>query len=802
MYAVMWSEHCSYKSSRIHLRRLPTEGTDVLVGPGENAGVVDVGDGIAVAFRIESHNHPSAIEPYQGAATGIGGILRDVFTMGARPDRAHGPAALRPAGRRPQPVDRRRCRVRHQRLWQLGRRAHRRRRDRLRRDLSGQPARQRVLPRASCPSSGWCSGGRRVSATWPCCSARPPGATASAACRCWRRPASATTSDDAAKRPSVQVGDPFEEKRLIEACLEMLDAGLVVGIQDLGGAGLTCATSETASRGGVGMDVYVSEVPQREAGMEPFEVMTSESQERMLAIVEPGDLDEVLAICARWEITAAVVGTVTAGGRLRILDRLDGEVLADVPASSLHEDAPLLDRPRAEPADRAARLADSADAALGAARRRRRPTCSTCSTTRRGCSPVRPPAVPQHGRGPGRRRHACCGSSTRPPGVDTGRALALTCDGNHRWCALDPRQGTALVVAEAVANLACVGARPLALVNCLNFGNPEHPEMMWQLSEAVDGMAEACRALSAAGRGRQRQPLQREPRPRHRPHARRRRGRHDRPPGGPAPGRAAWSTGTRLVVLGAEPDTLSGSRWAWRRGHKSGRAAGARPRGPPRRVRPGPRPGRRRAACWACTTPPTAARAWRWPRWRWPAGVGAVVRAPDGRRPPLAVRRVAQPVRAGGRPGRARRGRTGGTPRPAWRPRGGRGRRRPPHDQRPGRRRRRRRAGGRRRRRVAGRACPTCSATAPPRADRRLTISSRFVAGAGTGEPAAASGRSGGGLGRCPTAVCVRAVRRVRGAARGSAARRRCRRAPGRRPGRPRPRRWRRRAGGRGRSST
>ncbi len=308
---------------------------------------------------------------------------------------------------------------------------------------------------------------------------------------------------DADKRPSVQVGDPFEEKRLIEACLALLDAGLVVGIQDLGGAGLTCATSETASRGGVGMDVDVSAVPRREAGMEPFEVMTSESQERMLAIVTPEGLDEVLRLCRRWEVTATVIGRVTSapygdgpgdrrGGRLRILDGFDGSVLADVPAASLDEDAPVYDRPSAEPAARAARLADDpgappaeacGDALLGL-------LCDSSWVWRQYDHQLFLNTV----EGPGgdaallRLKHPTTG-------VDTGRGLALTTDGNHRWCALDPRRGTAMTVAESVLNLACVGARPVAVVNCLNFGNPEHPKVMWQLSEAVDGMAEACRAL-------------------------------------------------------------------------------------------------------------------------------------------------------------------------------------------------------------------------------------------------------------------------------------------------------------------
>ena len=307
MYAVMWSEHCSYKSSRIHLKRLPTEAPWVLVGPGENAGVVDVGDGIAAAIRIESHNHPSAIEPYQGAATGVGGILRDVFTMGARPIALMDPLRF-------GPLDDPRSRwiaegvvsgisgygnsvgvptVGGETVF-----------DETYADnplvnvlcLGVLPAERLVLGRAHGAGNlavllGSTTGRDGIGGVSVLASAGFADAEA-----------------EAAKRPSVQVGDPFEEKRLIEACLALYDAGLVVGIQDLGGAGLTCATSETASRGGVGMDVFVDAVPRREPGMAPFEVMTSESQERMLAIVTPDDLDEVLSLCARWEVRASVVG--------------------------------------------------------------------------------------------------------------------------------------------------------------------------------------------------------------------------------------------------------------------------------------------------------------------------------------------------------------------------------------------------------------------------------------------------------------------------------------------------------------
>jgi phosphoribosylformylglycinamidine synthase len=299
------------------------------------------------------------------------------------------------------------------------------------------------------------------------------------------------------KRPAVQVGDPFEEKRLIEACLALLDAGLVVGIQDLGGAGLTCAASETAANGGMGMDFDVSAVPRREDGMEPFEVMTSESQERMLAIVTPEGLPEVLRLCERWDVAATVVGRVTEPddqgvGMLRVLDGFDGPVLAEVPASSLHDAAPLYDRPRAEPADLAERQGRSVPAP-GADEVSEILVDLLCDTTWVS-SQYDHQLFLNTVEGPGgdavvlRLKHPVTGE-------DTGRGLALTTDGNHRWCAVDPRQGTAQTVAESVVNLACVGARPIAVVNCLNFGNPEHPEVMWQLSEAVDGMAEACSAF-------------------------------------------------------------------------------------------------------------------------------------------------------------------------------------------------------------------------------------------------------------------------------------------------------------------
>ncbi|HEU5085011.1 MAG TPA: phosphoribosylformylglycinamidine synthase subunit PurL [Acidimicrobiales bacterium] len=564
MYSVMWSEHCSYKSSRVHLRRLPSEAPHVLVGPGEGAGVVDVGDGIAAAFRIESHNHPSAIEPYEGAATGVGGILRDVFSVGARPIALMDPLRF-------GPLDDARSR------WIA---------EGVVSGVSGYgnsvgvptvggetvfdetyqgnplvnvfclgtlPQDRLVLARASGPGN--------LTVLFGSSTGRDGIGGASVL-------ASASfTEGDEEKRPSVQVGDPFEEKRLIEACLEILDAGLVVGIQDLGAAGITGAASETSSKGGVGMDLYLDQVHVREEGMEPFEIMISESQERMLAIVEPTKLDELLAICRKWEIKASVIGTVTGSGRFRVLDRLDGDVLADIPASSLDDAAPVYHRPLAEPADRAERAADVAEA-LPAPADPAADLLALLADTSWVWSQYDHQLYLNTVAGPGGDATVLRLKDPRT-GEATGRGLGLTTDGNHRWCRLDPRSGMAGVVAESVMNLATVGAEPLALVNCLNFGNPEHPEVMWQLSETVDGMAEASRVLGVPVIGgnvslyNESNGVNIDPSPvigtvgliaqldR-------------RPPG------VGLVAGTTLVLLGTPATTLSGSAWAWSKGHRGG----------------------------------------------------------------------------------------------------------------------------------------------------------------------------------------------------------------------------------------
>ncbi len=517
MYAVMWSEHCSYKSSKRHLGRFPTEAPWVLVGPGEGAGVIDVGDGLAVAIRIESHNHPSAVEPYQGAATGVGGIIRDVFSMGARPIALMDPLRF-------GPLDDARTRylvegvvagisgygnavgvptVGGELVF-----------DDCYRDnplvnvlcLGVLPVDRLVLAKAE--------GVDNIAVLLGSATGRDGIGGASVL-------ASAGFAEgDDEKRPSVQVGDPFEEKRLIEACLELLDAGLAVGVQDLGAAGISCAASETAAKTGAGMDVDLARMPKREPGMNGVEVMTSESQERMLAIVTPANLDAVLDLCRRWEIRASVIGRVTDTARFRVYDGLfdavgvpganppvprgdvppvlssDAPPLADVPVESLG-DGPVYDRPRTAPRDRADVEADDPAPTLA----ERFPDGADLSDELLAL--LATPTIADKSWVYRQYDHQLFLNTVVKPGGDasvlrlkgTSRGLALTTDGKARFCALDPYTGARLVVIEAARNLACVGAVPKALVNCLNFGNPEHPEVMWQFSEVVDGMGDACRAL-------------------------------------------------------------------------------------------------------------------------------------------------------------------------------------------------------------------------------------------------------------------------------------------------------------------
>ena len=483
IFSVMWSEHCSYKSSRVHLKKLPTKSRRVLVGPGENAGIIDIGGGYAIAFKIESHNHPSFIEPFQGAATGVGGILRDIFTMGARP------LAVMDAIRF-GPLD----------------------------DPSNGPRNRRILEGvvSGIAHYGNCFGVPTVGGECvfeESYSANPlvnvfalglfkhdeiffgratgvgnpviyVGAKTGKDGVHGATMASAEFTEEAKqKRPNVQVGDPFMEKLLLEACLEAMRTGAIVGIQDMGAAGLTCSTCEMGSRAGTGIEIDLKYVPQRESGMSPYEIMLSESQERMLLVAEQGREHEVFAVFRKWGLDAVTIGQVTGDGLLRVKDH--GEVVAEIPNRALADEAPVYNRPYTAPpryplAGPTLGNGLSPQAAL-----------NTLLSAGDICS--KRWIWEQYD-------HMVRTNTTMGPGGDaaiirikeTGASVAMTLDGNGRYCALDPREGTKLLVAEACRNLSTVGALPVAATNNLNFGNPERPEIMAQLVESIEGMAEAC----------------------------------------------------------------------------------------------------------------------------------------------------------------------------------------------------------------------------------------------------------------------------------------------------------------------
>jgi phosphoribosylformylglycinamidine synthase len=486
MLSLMWSEHCAYKHSKKLLRRLPTEGPAVLMGPGENAGVVDVGGGLGIAFKVESHNHPSAVEPFQGAATGVGGILRDVFAVGARP------IAVLDSLRFGEPADSERSRYLLDRAvggighygnsigvptvggeiyfeasyeqnclinaMCLGLAPH----ERLIRSAAAGPGNVLVLLGALTGRDG--IGGASVLAS------------------------AELGEGDEAKRPSVQIGDPFAEKKLLECCLELLDSELLVSLQDLGAAGLTSSSSEMAAKGGVGLDIDCALVPLREPDMEPFEIMVSESQERMLCVVEPDQLDAVVAVCEHWETLATPIGTVTDSDRLRV--RSGDEVVADLPVSILVDDCPLYDLTPAPPTQPLYPApAASLTVESGPEETLLALLASANIASRRPVFEQYDPVVQSR-------------TVRRPDDADaavlvlpTGEAIAVSIDGNGRRVACDPRAGAIEAVFECAANLACVGATPLGLTNCLNFGNPEKPHVAWQLVEAVEGIRTACLAL-------------------------------------------------------------------------------------------------------------------------------------------------------------------------------------------------------------------------------------------------------------------------------------------------------------------
>src|SRR6266478_2779046 len=499
IFSVMWSEHCSYKSSKVHLKRLPTRGKLVVQGPGENAGVVDIGDGLVAAFKIESHNHPSYVEPFQGATTGVGGILRDIFTMGARPMAVLN--SLRFGEITP------------------GKKTTEEDAAKNRRILDGVVR--------GIGSYGNCFGVPTVGGEVgfePCYSQNPlvnalalgiakkddiflakakgignpviyvgaktgrdgiHGASLLASAE--------FTEESQQKRPNVQVGDPFMEKLLLEACLEAMQTGAVVAIQDMGAAGLTCSTMEMASRGGTGIEIDLAKVPQRETGMTPYEIMLSESQERMLLVAEKGREHEVLAVFKKWGLDAVVVGDVTEGGIARINN--NGRVAAEIPAHPLAEEGPVYNRPLAAPAplvDHSV-VADKeipkkdwftfAPEGTNLTQNFEKLLASPAIASKRWITEQHDTSVRTNTlAGPGASDAAVVRIKDPQTGV-VKRALALSTDGNGRWCQLNPRVGAMHAVAEAARNVACSGARPIAATNCLNFGSPEKPEVMWQFSE-------------------------------------------------------------------------------------------------------------------------------------------------------------------------------------------------------------------------------------------------------------------------------------------------------------------------------
>ena len=488
VFSAMWSEHCSYKTSRPLLRELPTEGPAVVQGPGENAGVVDVGEGWGVAFKIESHNHPSAVEPYQGAATGAGGILRDVFTMGARP------VAL----------------LDSLRFGSLDSPRSRYLLDGVVRGIGDygncvgiptvggetvfDPAYERnPLVNAMCVGLVRLETLTRARADGVGNTVMAVGARTGRDGIHGATFASEELSEETAEsRPQVQVGDPFTEKLLMEATLELIERELVVGVQDMGAAGLTSSATEMASRSGTGMELHSDRVPVREPGMTPYEILLSESQERMLVVARPEREEEVREVLARWELEAAEVGTVTDDGLFRVVH--EGETVVEIPLGPLVDDAPEVVREARE---------DPAVAEL-----RGRDVSGLAVTTREEAEETLLRLLDSPSVGSKRWIHeqydTTVGTNTvQGPGADaavlrledSGRGVAATVDGNGRLVYLDPRRGAAMAVAEAARNLACVGARPLAVTNCLNFGNPEKPAVYHQLREAVAGMGEACRAL-------------------------------------------------------------------------------------------------------------------------------------------------------------------------------------------------------------------------------------------------------------------------------------------------------------------
>jgi phosphoribosylformylglycinamidine synthase subunit PurL len=496
MFSLLWSEHCAYKHSRKLLRRLPTEGERVVMGPGENAGAVDVGNGHAVAFKVESHNHPSAVEPFQGAATGVGGILRDVFAIGARP------IAVLDSLRFGEPTSERSRYLFEGAVAGIGHYGNSIGVPTVGGEVYFEPPYEH-----NCLVNAMCVGLARTDEMIRSAAAGPGNLVVIIGASTGRdgiggasvlASAELEAGDDS-KRPSVQIGDPFEESKLLECCLELLERDLLVSLQDLGAAGLTSSAGEMASKGRVGVDIDVSKVPLREADLEPFEVMISESQERMLAVVEPSRLGEVLATCERWQTGAAAIGEVTDTGNLRVLD--EGVEVGEVPVPALVDECPLYDLEPEQPTGwvygNEETLGERVALAVGGSADAADPSAILCALLSSPNVASKRWAFEQY--------DSVVGSRTvrRPEAADAAvlavpesdRAIAVAIDGNGRRVACDPYAGTVEAVLECAQNLACVGAEPLGLTNCLNFGNPEKPAVAWQLDRAVSGLADAGRAL-------------------------------------------------------------------------------------------------------------------------------------------------------------------------------------------------------------------------------------------------------------------------------------------------------------------
>lgn len=483
MFSVMWSEHCSYKSSRVHLKKLPTTGPRVVQGPGENAGAIDIGDGLCVVFKMESHNHPSFIEPYQGAATGVGGILRDIFTMGARP------IALLDSlrfGELHSPKNRHLMQGVVSGIAGYG-------------NCMGVPTVGGEIVFNDIYASNplvnvFCLGVAHKDKIFRGTAAGVGNPVIYFGSKTGRdgihgaTMASDSFDDESEqKRPTVQVGDPFTEKLLLEACLELMERDVLVGIQDMGAAGLTSSSCEMASRAGNGIELDLTVVPRREPGMTPYELMLSESQERMLMVAKAGKEEECLAICKKWDLDVAVVGKVTADGILRVKDQ--GKVVAEIPAKALADDGPRYERPYQPPSyqDMLTNLnydaiPDVKDANAALLALLESPTLASKRWV-----------YEQYD-------HMVQTNTMVRPGSDaavlrikgTNKAVAMTVDCNSRYCLLHPYEGARLAVAEAARNLVCSGATPIGLTDCLNFGNPERPDIMWQFVMAIEGMKDAC----------------------------------------------------------------------------------------------------------------------------------------------------------------------------------------------------------------------------------------------------------------------------------------------------------------------